>query len=382
MSHHRKIIYLAGFLLSLPVALTSYINSSVLERYASENFLGIIYVVASILTILSMFKMSRILTRLGNRATTLLFSVLLLLSLIFLTFSETPHIIITAFIVYFISSNFILESLDIFIEDFSKGSPVGGIRGLYLTINSLAWVVAQLISGSIIAKSSLQGIYLISALFTALVCIMFMTFLRDFKDPEYKKIPVLKTLSVFRKNKNILKIYFINLILKFFFAWMIIYTPIYLHEHIGFDWGNIGIIFSIMLLPFILLDYPLGKLSDKIGEKKMLIVGFCIISISTLIIPLFTDKNLYLWAFILFATRVGAATIETMSENYFFKSVNEESVDILSFFRNATPLSFIIAPLLAMPVLLFTPSFKYLFFILSIIMLLGLLISIRLKDVR
>ena len=102
---------------------------------------------------------------------------------------------------------------------------------------------------------------------------------------------------------------------------MVIYTPIYLHEYIGFGWDKIGIIFSIMLLPFVILDFPLGKLSDKIGEKKMLMAGFLIMTSSVLAIPLMTEPLLWLWAVILFMTRVGAATIESLSESYFFKVI-------------------------------------------------------------
>lgn len=382
MKHNRKIIYLAGFLLALPLALTSYINSSTLEIYVSREYLGIIYVVASIITIISMFKMPKILTLFGNRFVTLFLSVLFFFSLILLAFGEKGFIIIPAFILYFISTTLIFASLDIFIEDFSKNSPIGGIRGAYLTIINFAWVISQLISGSIIAKSSFQGIYLLSALFTILVCIIFYLSLHDFKDPKYEKMPVFKTIKFFLRNKNILKIYFINLILKFFYAWMVIYTPIYMHEYIGFSWSEIGIIFSIMLLPFIIVELPLGRLSDRIGEKKMLITGFIIISISTFIIPFLSVKTVLVWALALFITRIGAATIEIMSESYFFKSVTEEEADILSFFRNTYPLSYIIAPLLAIPVLLITPSLSYLFFVLGAIMLLGLLISLRLVDVK
>lgn len=382
MRHNRKIVYIAGFLLSIPVALTSYINSSILEVYVDKYYLGIIYVIASIITIIGMLEMPKILTRLGNRFTTLLFSLLFLFSLILLALGGEDFIVIPAFILYFVSINFIFASLDIFIEDFSKNSPIGGIRGIYLTFINFAWVISQMISGSIIAKSSFQGIYLLSALFMALVCIIFTLFLHDFKDPEYKKVPILRTISFFLQNKNYSRIYFISLILKFFYAWMIIYTPIYLHEYIGFDWIQIGVIFSIMLLPFIILEFPLGKLSDGIGEKKMLLVGFLIISLSTLMIPLFTIKSLFLWALILFITRIGAATIEIMSESYFFKSTEEENADILSFFRNTNPLSYIIAPLLAIPVLLLMPSFQYLFYVLGVIMLGGFLISLRLRDVK
>lgn len=382
MKHHRKIIYLAGFLFSISIALTSYINSSFLEIYINKNYIGIIYVIASIITILSLLKMPKILTRLGNRSTILLSCSSIFLSFILLALGNNIFIIIPAFILYFLSTNFIIASLDIFIEDFSKSSHIGSLRGFYLMVINFAWIVAQMISGSVINKSSFSGIYLLGAGFIILVAVIFILFLRDFKDPEYKKVSILKTLKFFLHNKHVSKIYFSNLILQFFYAWMIIYTPIYLHEYIGFGWDKIGIIFSIMLLPFVILDFPLGKLSDSMGEKKMLIFGFSIIILSTLIIPLMTGPILWIWALVLFTTRIGAATVEVMNESYFFKIVKEENADEISFFRNAPSISYIIAPLLAVPILFVIPSFKYLFFVLGAVLFIGLFNTLRLRDVK
>ena len=366
----------------MPIALTSYVNSSFLENYISQYYVGILYIIASAITIVSMLEMHRILTRLGNRFTVVFFSVLTFFSFLLLSFSTKGIVVISAFVLYFISTNFIIASLDIFVEDFSKKSSIGTFRGLYLMVVSSAWVVAQMISGTVITKSSYGGIYFLASGFMILVCVIFIFFLKDFKDPEYKRMPVLKTIETFAQNKKLSKIYIINLILKFFFAWMIIYTPIYLHQYVGFDWKQIGLIFTIMLLPFIILDFPLGKLSDRVGEKKMLALGFVISASATLLIPFISSATVWLWALILFTTRVGAATIEVMSESYFFKSVQEEDVGTTSFFRNTTPLSFILAPLIATPILFLVPSFEYLFFVLGIILLLGLFITIRLKDVR
>jgi len=379
---NRTIIFLAGFLFSIPLALTSYINSSFLEIYLSKYYVGIVYIIASIIAIIGLFKMPKILTRFGNRFTILLFTLLSFSSLLILAFSHNGGAVIFGVILYFISTDFIIASLDIFIEDFSKNSGIGKFRGLYLMIINFAWIFAQTISGSIIVKSSFQGIYLFSALFMLLTSIIFILFLHDFKDPKYTKVPILKTMKVFFKNKSISKIYFVNLILKFFFAWMVIYTPIYLFEHVGFDWKQIGLIFTIMLVPFVLVDYPLGKLSDKIGEKKILITGFLITILFTFLIPFITEPIIWIWAIILFGTRLGAATVEVMSESYFFKEVGERNADEISFFRNTYPLSFIIAPLIAIPVLILTPSFEYIFFVLSAIMLLGFLLTLRLRDIK
>lgn len=382
MNHNRMVIYVASFLFAIPVALTTYINSSFLETYVDTKYVGVIYIIASIVTILGLFILPKILNHFGNRKTSLLLSLITVLSFIALAYGDKTSIVLLAFIVYFAVTNFIFMSLDIFIEDFSKNSSIGKFRGFYLMIVSSAWVISQMIWVSIINKSSYQGIYLYGAGFMILVSSIFVLFLHDFKDPKYKRVTILKTIKFFIENKNISKIYLVNLILKFFFAWMVIYTPIYLHEHLLFRWEQIGFIFTIMLLPFVILEFPLGKLSDKMGETKMLTWGFIITILSTFAIPFINIPKVWLFALVLFCTRVGAATIEVMSESYFFKKVHEENSDAISFFRNTGPLSFIIAPLCAIPVLLFIPSFKYLFFALSIVLMLGLLITLRIKDVK
>ena len=377
---NRKIIFLAGFLFAIPLALTSYINSSFLESYLNEYYVGIVYIVASVIAIWGLLEMPKILKHFGNRFTALFFTLLSFLSLITLAFSHNVAAVILAIVIYFISTDLIIASLDIFIEDFSKNASIGKFRGLYLMFINFAWVIAQMLSGSIITKSSFQGIYLFGAGFLLLNSFIFITYLHDFKDPKYTKVPILKTIKVFIKNKSLSKIYSINLILKFFFAWMVIYTPIYLHDYLGFNWEQLGLIFTIMLIPFVLVDYPLGRLSDKIGEKGLLIAGFATTIIFTFMIPFITAPKVWIWAIILFGTRAGAATLEVMAESYFFKEITNRNSDEISFFRNTYPLSFVIAPIIAIPVLLLTPSFEYIFFVLSAILLLGFFITLRLKD--
>jgi hypothetical protein len=70
-------------------------------------------------------------------------------------------------------------------------------------------------------------------------------------------------------------------------------------------------------------------------------------------------------------TRVGASIIETTSEIYFFSHIKEEEAYLLSVFRDMNPVAYIIAPLISTIIFIFLP-FKFLFIILSIILLSGL----------
>ena len=381
-SGKKLVIFLAGFLFSLSMAFTTYINSSFLSEYVDKLTLGVLYTSASLVSILIMFRMPNMLNRFGARKFSLYASILACVSYFTLAIASHKSIAILAFIGNTLAINFLIASLDIFVEDFSKNRNVGKFRGLYLSVINIAWVLSQVLSGSIISKSSFSGIYMLSALFMLLTVFVFSFFLHEFKDPKYIQIPILRTVKNFIKNKDIGRIYILNFLLKFFFAWMGIYTPLYLNQVLGFGWDKIGLMFAIMLTPFVFLSYPLGRLSDKYGEKSFLMFGFLCASIAVFIIPQIKETIFLYWAGILFLSRIGAATIEVMTESYFFKVENEENADAISFFRNTQPLSYLLAPVCASAVLFFTPGFEYIFTTLACIMLLGVYISLRLRDVK
>lgn len=161
---------------------------------------------------------------------------------------------------------------------------------------------------------------------------------------------------------------------------MVVYTPIYLHEHIGLGWDKLGVIFTFMLLPFVLFSIPIGKLIDRyhVHKRMLLNIGFVIMGVSTILISQLDTKSVVFWAIILFMTRVGAAIVETTSEIYFFTHVREEDAYLLSIFRDMTPVAYIVAPLIGSLFILFFP-FQYLFIGLGMFTFIGLYYVIKLK---
>jgi MFS family permease len=137
-----------------------------------------------------------------------------------------------------------------------------------------------------------------------------------------------------------------------------------------------------MLLPFVLFELPVGEMADeKYGEKEFLTMGFVIMGLSTIFISFVTVKIFWIWAALLFITRIGASFVEISSESYFFKQVNPEKTDVISFFRITRPLSFIVGPILATITLGFIP-FEYIFIIIGSLMILGTKYSLVLKDTK
>jgi MFS family permease len=287
-------------------------------------------------------------------------------------------------LISFIAIPFFVFSLDIFLEGFSLNRDTGRIRGSFLSLTNLAWVFPPLISGLILSSKDYSKIYLASLFLLLPIFLVFSLGLRRFKDSEYKAVPIWSTACELWQNKNLVYIFGVDFLLQFFYSWMTIYTPIYLYQNFGFSWLAIGLIFTIMLLPFVFIQFPLGNLADKKwGEKEMLSIGFVIVAISTGVISFVTSHSLWLWAGILFMTRIGASVIEVMGDTYFFKKADGLNANIISLFRSARPLAYILGPLFATILLnVFSMPIKYTFLVLGVIMFFGLRFSLVLKDTK
>ncbi len=374
-------VYILAFIFTLHIALSAYANSSFLALNVGTRYVGILYTIASILTLLLLSNTSTILKYFGNRKLVLIFILVNMASLATLISTNNPLFIAIAFICFVTTNTLVLFCIDIFIEHFGTPKTVGKTRGIYLTVINLGWIVSPILSGFLIThEGGYRAIYTVAFIMTILMSIGLLLYVKKFKDKVYTKTPFLKVYKFLKENKHILAVNLINFILQFFFALMVVYTPIYLHEHIGLGWDKLGVIFTFMLLPFVLFSIPIGKLIDRyhVHKRMLLNIGFVIMGVSTILISQLDTKSVVFWAIILFMTRVGAAIVETTSEIYFFTHVREEDAYLLSIFRDMTPVAYIVAPLIGSLFILFFP-FQYLFIGLGMFTFIGLYYVIKLK---
>jgi len=376
------LLYLASFLLAFHLFFVVYINSSFVATFVAEKFVGSIWIVASVLGIGALLWVSRALRQFGNYNVLVFFTFLEFFIFLGLAFFTDALVVIPLFIAYLVIYPIILFNLDIFLESFTENEgATGSIRGTILTIVNTALIIAPFLAGLILTNGDYWKVYLISALFLIPFLFLILRF-RDFKDPPYHNLKVWETLSCVRKNSNVYNIFMAQFILRFFFAWMVIYMPVYLHVHIGFSWTELGIMFAIMLLPFALIEMPAGKIADKwFGEKEFLIAGFIITALFIGIVPFISSMNFFLWAVILFMSRVGASLIEIMTESYFFKHVDGSDNNTIGLFRILRPAAYIMGPAVA-SLTLFVVDLRFIFFILAVVVLWGVRYAIPLKDTR
>ncbi len=375
-------IFLSNIFISFHYALIIYVNSTLLNNFFSETQVSGLYVIGSIANTILLLSASKILEKIGIYKFAVYCIAIEFLSILGMAISTTPFLVGLYFLIHLVTISLLLFNMDMFIEDVSNNkSLTGSIRATYLTVTNITIVLGPSLVALLMFNGNYSLVYFASCAFLIPLYFFFRR-LKDVQTPVVQHIKIKETLSEYIKNKNLYNIFISNFLLQLFYAYMVIYVPLYLEKYIGFSWPQIGLMFTIMLLPFVFFELPVGELADeKYGEKEFLTVGFLIMGLTTIFISFVTVKVFWIWATLLFITRVGASFVEISTESYFFKQVNPEKSDVISFFRISRPLSFIVGPILATLTLEFIP-YQYIFILIGSLMILGTRYSLALIDTK
>jgi MFS family permease len=210
--------------------------------------------------------------------------------------------------------------MDVYVESVSTDeTKTGSIRATYLTLTNAAIVISPALVAFLISGNNYGFVYLLASIFL----IPLYSQIKKFKKvPErrLKHIQIKATVAEYLKNKNLYNIFMTQSLLQFFYGYMVIYVPIYLIRQVGFSWTQTGLMFTIMLIPFVLLEVPVGELEDeKYGEREFLTIGFVVMGLATIFMSFITVKVFWMWALILFISRIGASLVEVSSKSRYYR---------------------------------------------------------------
>ena len=375
-------LFLCNIFISFHYALVIYINSSYLLNYFNDTQVSALFIIGSIMDAIFLLNASRVLEKIGSYRFIFWAIIVEFLATVGLATLSSPLLVSLCFLIHLITISLILFNMDMFIQDIPQNRSItGSIRATYLTTTNITIVLAPSLIALLLFKNHYSYVYVAAVVF--LIPMFFLVkLLKNIKTPKVLHINIKQTLSEYIKNRDLYNVFVTQFLLQFFYAYMVVYTPIYLAKYVGFSWYEIGFMFTIMLLPFVFIEVPVGELADlKYGEKEFLTVGFIIMGLSTIFMSFITVKVFWIWAAALFITRIGASLVEISSESYFFKHMGADKTDVISFFRISRPVSFIVAPIVATLSLQFIP-FQYIFIVIGSIMVLGTHYSLALNDTK
>lgn len=375
-------VYVANSIVALHYALILFINSAYLDKFLSYEFVSLAFLMASIITVINFAVLPKIISQVGVFTVTFFTVITEILAIIGLILGLNDASVIFAFIMHSVSISIIYFTLDIYLENATheEGS-TGNIRAGYITLGNFMFVVTPFIVGKIIETQGYQMVYIISTF--VFIPFLFITIskLRHTKITYNKKDKIWLGIQKLKKRKGVVYSLISQLILQTFYAVMAIYLSLYLIEQTGFSWDKIGLLFTIMLMPFLIFEIPVGRLADtRFGEKEFMLAGFVIMASSLLaIIYLNGSTNFLLWAAILFASRIGASFAEITSETHFFRQIKESDSSLISLFRMTRPIAYALVGLIGAITFGYL-SFTWIWLILALIVIIGSFAVLPMKD--
>lgn len=376
-----KVNVLSGvaFLAGLSESFFLYIMSTYLmESFGREN-IGIFYVMSYVAILLILLNLHKIIKKIGK--SDFLFSALFfkILSIGVLLFASPGPLGIAATIAYIIFLNLQWVGLDMILESYSSDKMSGRIRGRFLTALNVGILLGPFLSTVILSKYNYYGIFLTLFILNIVIFLVEIFNIGKVNHRFNGHSGVMYLLKKVLKRSDILKIFYISFILDFFYALTVIYVPIHLIS-LGVSWKDIGIILTIMLIPFALIQYPAGILADKkFGEKEMLSGAIFIMGCATLAMYFIASKEIFIWALVLFLSRVGAALIEILRDSYFYKRIDAHDVDLINVFRASNSLAYISGATVS-AIMLFIFPLKSIFILVALVVFSALIPAFQLED--
>ncbi len=376
-----RIIHWISFFIGFTQSVLIYVMSSYFKEISGQENLGGFYFVSYFFILVILLNLHKLMSSFGKSAVfclLVLASIILSFGLILLPNSWWGIALMMA---YIIASMLAWVSTDVILESFSTDAMSGRIRGVHLTFLNMGFLFGPFVSTRILEKFDFNGIFAFLVISNSLILITALLKLRSVSYKCLKKESILGLVKNVMKRKNVVRIYYIAFILEFFFSLLVIYTPIYLLNN-GMTWNQIGIIFTYMLIPFVIFQIPVGFLADKkMGEKELLILALAFMGISTFALYFISSFTVFVWAVALFATRVGAALVEILRDSYFYKRIDAGDVDTINFFRTALPMGNMAAAILSF-VLLINLPLQFIFILVSLIVFTALYPALKLQDSR
>lgn len=362
-----------------------YIIAPYLATFMPDSATGLVVSFGAIITLAVFPWMPKLVRTYGTRHLAIYFGLAQLVILGILALGPAPLAAVLLVALACATSPLISYQMDLLLEaTIAKEEATGRIRTLFLTAGNTALVLAPLAIGFFM--DSTEAYWRVFAV-AALTLIPFIGLMALRPLPHGTTTTLISFAEAFQcltKDKDTRATIIAHATLQFFYHLAPLYIPLYLHTVLGLPWSELGWMLMIMLIPFVLLEYPAGWLADrKWGDQEIMIAGFVLTGISFAALALVNESTMIIVILaILVLTRVGACLIEAMSEGHFFRRVSKEDDASVGIFRMTRPVAALVAPIVGSIILTVSGYGTLFIFTGALIGVVGTMAALKIKDIK
>jgi ACS family hexuronate transporter-like MFS transporter len=350
----RVILFFINFFFSTLSALVGYILLPYLATLMPEADTGLVVTIGGAIALACFAFLPRLVARYGAQQLALILGMIEMIALFILAAAPGRLTSIAVTIIVVAIMPFLAYALDLLLESTgAAGGMTGRVRAVFLTAWNLGSFVAPLLIGTLLDGTNGYPIIFMAAAAAIMPIVVLFAARRLPHNGTPQATPILASFSCLFRNRDLAAVTIGHIFLWMFYVWAPLYVPVYLHTILGFSWTTLGWIFSIMLIPYVLIEYPAGWIADRYPEERhLMLAGFLIAGGALASVSLITaDSSPIFILIILVTSRIGAALIEGMTEGHFFRRVSDRDINSMSIFRAAWPLAYAVAPLIGSTIL-------------------------------
>jgi MFS family permease len=258
--------------------------------------------------------------------------------------------------------------------DFSNSTSRGKNMGIFGTFLAISMGLSPLIGG-FLADAGVFMPYYVAVIFNGLVLFSAFFLIKEPTDLKTRPSIVQNFKAVFNNSRLIIPSTF-NFIDRFHMGFILFALPLFILDVLGLDPSLRGIALAIFGLPFILLQYPFGRLSDKYGRYIFIISGSIFYGVVLSFIGFLGSVSFAVLVIGLFVLGIlsgisGPANMALVAD-YVRK---EDRAVGMGFFNFSGNLGIVLGPIIGGVILTFS-NYVYAFIWMGIIEFLGVLINL------
>jgi MFS family permease len=345
----------------------------------SGSSIGFISAALVVVTLFFSFFSTILLEKIDEMKILLYSLIIIATSYLVISFTNVFWIFILLTVLITMISILKTDAFDILFRDVSSDSKLNEDEGLLYTLLNVGWLFGPLIAGFILVNLGMSYVFVVSSIFIFLGVLVL--YRMKLVVPEKKRNSIdsniYKNLKDFFSEKKLIVPYIMAAGIEIWWALVYVYVPLFIIKE-GLSEMFVGYFLSFVIIPLVLFEFFVGKLSLKYGFRIFFFLGFFLLMVAGVVS--YFSPSFYFTLVVLGLASIPMAFLEPIQDSFFFKQISSNDEEkYYPIFATAADFGSFVGKFTIASFLLFVPE-KFVYLLIAGFMGVLAVISLKIKN--
>jgi MFS family permease len=345
----------------------------------SESSIGFISAGLVLVTLAFSF-FSTILLEKIDEIKILLYSLIIIgTSYLVISFTDVFWIFILLTVIITMISILKTDAFDILFRDISNDSDLNEDEGLMYTLINVGWLFGPLIAGFILVNFGMDFVFITSSMFIFLGGLILYKMNLEVPKKVRESIDsnIFKNLKEFFSDKKLIVPYVVAAGIEIWWALVYIYVPLFIIKN-GLSEMFVGYFLSVVIIPLVLFEFVIGKLSLNYGFRVFFFWGFFLLMVAGVVS--YFSPSFYFTLIVLGLASIPMSFLEPIQDSFFFKQISSNDEEkFYPIFATAADFGSFVGKISVAVMLVFMPE-KFAYLVIAGFMGILSLVSLKIRN--